>query len=42
MFKIENLEHVDKWFLKITYSNNIELIFKTSYLHIQDRQVLLY
>jgi YD repeat-containing protein len=36
------LEHVDKWFLKYTYLNYIELILKTSYLHVQDKEVLLY
>jgi hypothetical protein len=36
------LEHVDNGFLKYTHLNNMELILKTSYLHIQHREGLLY
>ncbi len=36
------LKHVDNGFLKYTHSNYIELILKTSYLHILPREVLLY
>ncbi len=36
------VEHVDKGFFKYTRWNNIELILKTNYLHVQHREVLLH